>query len=121
MSCQTMDLRSELRFPHSSFDLISGHFLSAWLTEEHFYQEVVKAPNVCSFFSFIGILIDKRWFTDDSVRRREMERVPCDDTLDEARGDGVLEHLCHSLQLLASPTQAQISHFPVGWVVLTDE
>jgi hypothetical protein len=57
----------------------------------------------------------------DSVRGREMERVPSDDPEAEVRGDGVLEHLCHSLQLLASPAQAQLSHFPAGWVVLTDE
>jgi hypothetical protein len=29
--------------------------------------------------------------------------------------------MCGSLQLLASPVQAQLSHFPAGWVVLTDE
>lgn len=50
-----------------------------------------------------------------------MERIPSDDSETRARGDGVLEQLCHSLQLLASPAQAQLSHFPAGWVVLTDE
>jgi len=60
-------------------------------------------------------------FTYDSARSREMERVPSDDPTFEARGDGVLEHLCQSLQLLASPAQAQLSHFPADWVVLTDE
>lgn len=50
-----------------------------------------------------------------------MEWVPSDDALAEARGEGVLEHLCHALQLLASPAQAQLSHFPAGWVVLADE
>ena len=50
-----------------------------------------------------------------------MERVPSDDPEAEALGDWVLEHLCHALQLLASPAQAQVSHFPAGSVVLTDE
>jgi hypothetical protein len=45
----------------------------------------------------------KREFVYDSTGRREMERVPSDDPTSEARGDGVLEQLCHSLQLLASP------------------
>jgi hypothetical protein len=31
-----------------------------------------------------------------------MERIPFDDPTSEARGNGVLEYLCHSLQLLAS-------------------
>jgi hypothetical protein len=50
-----------------------------------------------------------------------MERIPSGDPETGARGDGVLEQLCYSLQLLASPAQAQLNHFPVGWVVLTDE
>ncbi|GHO89399.1 hypothetical protein [Dictyobacter formicarum] len=50
-----------------------------------------------------------------------MERTSSSDPEAEARGDRVLEHLHHSLQLLASPAQAQLSHFPAGWVVLTDE
>ena len=50
-----------------------------------------------------------------------MERVPSDDPASEARGNGVLEHLCYSLQLLAAPAQAQLNHFPVDWIVLTDE
>lgn len=50
-----------------------------------------------------------------------MERISSDDPEVEARGDGILEHLRRSLQLLASPAQAQLSYFPAGWVVLTDE
>src|SRR5258706_2191510 len=50
-----------------------------------------------------------------------MEPVPFDDPQDAAIADTILQHLRHSLQLLASPAQAQLSHFPVGWVVLTDE
>jgi hypothetical protein len=50
-----------------------------------------------------------------------MESVPFDDPQDAAIADNILQHLRHSLQLLASPAQAQLSHFPAGWVVLTDE
>src|SRR5260370_25488653 len=50
-----------------------------------------------------------------------MEQIPFDDPQDAAIADNVLQHLRHALQLLASPAQAQLSHFPVGWVVLTDE
>lgn len=50
-----------------------------------------------------------------------MERVLSDDPAFISRGDGVLEHLCHSLQLLASPAPTQLNHFPADWVVLTDE
>jgi hypothetical protein len=50
-----------------------------------------------------------------------VEPVPFDDPQDAAIADNILQHLCHSLQLLASPAQAQLSHFPAGWVVLTDE
>src|SRR5690242_3203929 len=60
-------------------------------------------------------------FPDDSARRKEMERVPSDDPASEAKGNGVLEHLCYSLQSLASPAQAQLNHFPVDWIVLTGE
>jgi hypothetical protein len=50
-----------------------------------------------------------------------MEQIPFDDPHDAEIADNVLQHLRHSLQMLASPAQAQLSHFPVGWVVLTDE
>jgi hypothetical protein len=50
-----------------------------------------------------------------------MERVPCDDLTSESKGDGIFEYLCRSLQLLASPAQAQVNHFPAPWVQLTDE
>jgi hypothetical protein len=50
-----------------------------------------------------------------------MERVLSEDPSAKAIGDGVLKHLCHALQLLASPAQAQLNHFPVDWIVLTDE
>jgi hypothetical protein len=50
-----------------------------------------------------------------------MEQIPFDDPQDAEIADNVLQHLRHSLQLLASPAQAQLSHFPAGWVVLTDE
>ena len=50
-----------------------------------------------------------------------MEPVPFDDPQDAAIADNILQHLRYSLQLLASPVQAQLSHFPAGWVVLTDE
>ncbi len=47
-----------------------------------------------------------------------MERIPDEDP---ETAEGVLKLLCLSLQLLASPAQAQVSHFPVHWIVLTDE
>ena len=47
-----------------------------------------------------------------------MERIPSEDA---QTAEGVLKQLCRSLQLLASPAQAQIRHFPVPWIVLTDE
>ena len=47
-----------------------------------------------------------------------MERIPYEDS---ETAEGVLKQLCRSLQLLASPAQAQVSHFPVPWIVLTDE
>ncbi|HEY6410607.1 MAG TPA: hypothetical protein VIY29_24410 [Ktedonobacteraceae bacterium] len=47
-----------------------------------------------------------------------MERIPDEDA---ETAEGVLKQLCRSLQLLASPAQAQIRHFPVPWIVLTDE
>ncbi len=50
-----------------------------------------------------------------------MEQIPSDDPQDAEIADHVLQHLRHSLQLLASPAPAQLSHFPAGWVVLTDE
>ena len=51
-----------------------------------------------------------------------MERVPDDgDSKAERRANGVLKQLCRALQLLASPAQAQLSHFPAHSVVLTDE
>ncbi len=50
-----------------------------------------------------------------------MEQIPFDDPQDAEIADNVLQHLRYSLQLLASPAQAQLSHFPAGWVVLTDE
>ena len=50
-----------------------------------------------------------------------MERLPSDDPETQARGDRIVERLCSSLQLLAAPAPAQLSHFPAGWVVLTDE
>ena len=50
-----------------------------------------------------------------------MEPVPFGDPQDAEIADNILQHLRHSLQLLASPAQAQLSHFPAGWVVLTDE
>jgi len=37
-----------------------------------------------------------------------MERIANDDPQTEKMADGVLEQLCHSLQLLASPAQAQL-------------
>jgi|SRR5579859_316855 len=40
---------------------------------------------------------------------------------DYETAEGVLKQLCHSLQLIASPAQAQVVHFPVSWIVLTDE
>src|SRR5437868_2318450 len=45
-------------------------------------------------------------------RRTEMEQIPFDDPQDAAIADNVLQHLRHALQLLASPAQAQLSHFP---------
>ena len=50
-----------------------------------------------------------------------MEQISFDDPQDAEIADNILQHLRHSLQLLASPAQAQLSHFPAGWVVLTDE
>lgn len=47
-----------------------------------------------------------------------MERISYEDA---ETAEGVLKQLCRSLQLLASPPQAQIIHFPVPWIVLTDE
>ena len=47
-----------------------------------------------------------------------MERIPYEDA---ETAEGVLKQLCRSLQLLASPAQAQIIHLPVPWIVLTDE
>ena len=47
-----------------------------------------------------------------------MERVPYEDA---ETAEGVLKQLCRSLQLLASPAQAQVRHFPVSWIVLPDE
>jgi hypothetical protein len=47
-----------------------------------------------------------------------MKRMPYEDC---ETAEGVLKQLRRSLQLLASPAQAQISHFPVPWIVLTDE
>lgn len=47
-----------------------------------------------------------------------MERISGED----AGADGrVLKQLCRSLQLLASPAQAQINHFPVDWISPSDE
>jgi len=34
ISCELMDLKGPLTLPRASFDLIYGHFLSAWLTED---------------------------------------------------------------------------------------
>ena len=50
-----------------------------------------------------------------------MERKFTDDPRDAEIVDNVLRHMRHSLQMLASPAQAQLSHFPTGWIVLTDE
>ena len=50
-----------------------------------------------------------------------MEQIPSDDPEAAQSADSVLKHLCCSLQLLASPAQTQLSHFPANWVVLTDE
>ena len=50
-----------------------------------------------------------------------MERIPHDDPEFAKSAEGVLKQLCRSLQLLASPVQAQLSHFPAPWIVLTDE
>lgn len=50
-----------------------------------------------------------------------MERKFTDDPRDAEIADNVLRHMRHSLQMLASPAQAQLSHFPAGWIVLTDE
>ncbi len=50
-----------------------------------------------------------------------MEQIPSDDPRDAEIADNVLRHMRHSLQMLASPAQAQLSHFPAGWIVLTDE
>src|SRR5690242_19780485 len=47
-----------------------------------------------------------------------MERIPDEDY---ETAEGVLKQLCRSLQLRASSAQAQIGHFPVSWIVLTDE
>src|SRR5260370_2496967 len=55
---------------------------------------------------------------------KEMERIPCADNSEPERtADGVLKQLRLTLQLLASPPQAQLSHFPAHTVVvvLTDE
>jgi len=50
-----------------------------------------------------------------------VERILSDDPQSEARGNGILEQLYLSLQLLAAPAQAQLNHFPVDWIILTDE
>lgn len=50
-----------------------------------------------------------------------MEHIPSDDPQSEARGNGILAELRFSLQLLAAPAQAQLSHFPVDWIALADE
>lgn len=34
LSCEAMDLKGPLDLPHASFDLVYGHFLSSWLTQE---------------------------------------------------------------------------------------
>ena len=47
-----------------------------------------------------------------------MERIPYEDA---ETAEGVLKWLCRTLQLLSSPAQDQIRHFPVPWIVLTDE
>src|SRR5260370_38173548 len=55
---------------------------------------------------------------------KEMERIPGADNCERERtADGVLKQLRLTLQLLASPPQAQLSHFPAHTVVvvLTDE
>ena len=50
-----------------------------------------------------------------------MEQIAFDDPQDAEIADNILQHLRRSLQLLASPAQIQLNHFPAGWVVLTDE
>lgn len=50
-----------------------------------------------------------------------MDRIPYDDPEIAKNADGVLKQLRRSLQLLASPAQIQLSHFPASWIVLTDE
>jgi hypothetical protein len=50
-----------------------------------------------------------------------LERKFTDDPRDAEIADNVLQNMRHSLQMLASPAQAQLSHFPAGWIVLTDE
>jgi hypothetical protein len=52
---------------------------------------------------------------------RKVEWLSSNDPEAVKSAEGVLAHLCHSLQLLACPAQAQLSHFPARWVVLTDE
>ena len=47
-----------------------------------------------------------------------MKRIPYEDF---ETAEGVLKQLCRSLKLLASPAQVQVNHFPVHWIVLTDE
>jgi len=47
-----------------------------------------------------------------------MERIPYEDA---ETAEGVLKWLCRTLQLLASPAQDQIRHFPVTWIVFTDD
>jgi hypothetical protein len=47
-----------------------------------------------------------------------MERIPYEDS---ETAEGVLTQLCFSLQWLSSPAQSRASHFPVDWIVLTDE
>jgi len=53
ISCQTMDLRSELPFPHSSFDLITGCFLSTWLGFEEWLPMLTQCR---SFLRPDGVL-----------------------------------------------------------------
>ena len=53
ISVSVMDLRSGLHFPHDSFDLICGHFLSAWLTEEQWLPMLTQCR---SFLRPHGVL-----------------------------------------------------------------
>ena len=52
-------------------------------------------------------------------RGEKMKRKISDDPRHAEIANNVLRHMRRSLQTLASPAQAQLSHFPAGWIVLT--